>query len=104
MLKASGARSLAGTVRLPMFSEQQNKPEHPDRKIRWAVYMAVLAAFALLGGFAAPLLGPLAFVVAISFGALTALLVNFVRPRYDGAVGGWKSLYDFLLKQMPPPD
>lgn len=87
-----------------MFPEQQNEHEHPDRKIRWSVYTAVLAAFGLVGGFAAPLLGPFAFVAAILFGALTALLLNFVRPPYDGAVGGWKSLYEFLLKQMPPPD
>jgi hypothetical protein len=28
--------------------------------------------------------------------------VNLVRPRY--ATGRWRAFYDFLLRQLPPPD
>jgi hypothetical protein len=37
-------------------------------------------------------------------GAVMALVVNLVRPRYERTAGRWRSLYDFLLKQMSPPD
>jgi hypothetical protein len=30
--------------------------------------------------------------------------VNLVRPNYEKSAGRWRSFYDFLLKQLPPPD
>jgi hypothetical protein len=44
------------------------------------------------------------FWVAIVLGGAIALVVNLLRLRYEDAVGKWRSFYDFLLKQMPPPD
>jgi hypothetical protein len=87
-----------------MSVEHPDTPEHPDGRITWSVYLATLAAFCLVGGGATLLLGPLAFGVALFLGAVTGFVVNLVRPRYDGAVGSWRTIYDFLLKQMPPPD
>ncbi len=63
----------------------------------------VCAAFAPWG--LIPMLsGGAWFGAAIAFGGATALVVNLLRPRYENAVGKWRSFYDFLLRQMPPPD
>jgi len=91
-------------VRPHMSLERPDIPERPDRRISWSVFMAIGAVFALAGGAAAPFIGPLSFGLAICLAAVTGFVVNRVRPHYDIAVGRWRSLYDFLLKQMPPPD
>ncbi len=91
-----------------MKPEDQEAPEPPDSRINWTVYTLVLAAFCLLGGMLAPLRvlpwlsGKAWFGVAVLAGAVVALLVNVSRPRYE--TGRWRSFYDFLLRQMPPPD
>jgi len=63
----------------------------------------VCAALAPWGLFSA-MSGGAWFWVAIALGGATTLLVNLLRPRYENSVGKWRSFYDFLLRQMPPPD
>jgi len=93
-----------------MQVEPPDAPEPPDRRISWSIYVLVMAGFCLIGGGLAPLelfpalFGGAWFCIMLVSGAVMALVVNLVRPRYEGTAGRWRSLYDFLLKQMSPPD
>jgi hypothetical protein len=42
--------------------------------------------------------------VAIALGCVLAVVVNLLRPRYETTTGRWKTFYNFLLRQLPPPD
>ena len=93
-----------------MRTDHQDASEPPNRLVGWSIYGAAMIASCLIcvalapwGVF--PVLSRRAwFWVAIVLGGAIALLVNLLRPRYENAVGKWRSFYDFLLKQMPPPD
>ena len=81
------------------------KPEPPDSKISWAIFALMAACCGVAAGLLAPLgrgKGP--FLVVVTFGLALALVVNLTRPKYEKASGRWKSFYEFLLRQMPPPD
>jgi len=91
-----------------MHVEHPDTPEGPDPRISWSICVLVMAGFCLICGALAPsglfLSGGAWFFIALVLGGATALIVNRVRPRYERTVGRWRSFYDFLLKQMPPPD
>ena len=95
-------------VRLNMPVDHPDPPEPPDRKINWSVYFLTGAAFCLVGGGLAPFVHLPGrgtwFCVALFLGAVTGFVLNLVRPHYDKAVGRWRSFYDLLLRQVPPPD
>ncbi len=93
-----------------MQVEHPDEPEPADRRISWSVYVLVMAGFCLIGGALAPLepfpvlSGGALFLLALVSGAAAALVINLVRPRYERAAGRWRTFYDFLLRQMSPPD
>ena len=92
-----------------MHNEPSESPEPPDRSINWSIYVLVAGVTCLVGGGAAPALhlpgrGSLWFGLAVLVGGVIGFVVNLLRPRYDKAAGRWKSFYDFLLRQMSPPD
>jgi hypothetical protein len=93
-----------------MGTEHPEIPESPDGRISWSVYVLTLAVSCLVCGVLVPfgilpfLAGGAWFWVALVFGGVTALVLNLARPRYEGTSGRWRKVYDFLLKQMPPPD
>ena len=108
-LSGGWLRPLMLGVRLHMPSEPSDSPEPPDRRINWSIYVLVGATTCLVTGGAAPALhlpgrGSLWFGLAVFLGAVIGFVVNRLRPRYDKTVGRWRSFYDFLLRQMPPPD
>jgi len=93
-----------------MRTEHPDTPEPPNRRIGWSISVLALAVPCLLCGVLAPL-GLLPFLsggswfwVALIFGGAIALVVNLVRPRYESTAGRWRAFYDFLLRQLPPPD
>jgi hypothetical protein len=43
-------------------------------------------------------------LAVISVGILGIALINWLRPRYEHSAGRTRQLYDFLLRQFPPPD
>lgn len=110
--RVSGGHSppLTHVVRLHMCDEHQEPPEPTNRRVGWSIYGASMLAACLVCAGLAPwglipvLSGGAWFGVAIALGAATALALNLLRPRYENAVGKWRSFYDFLLRQMPPPD
>ena len=93
-----------------MSVESPDVPEPPNGRISWSIYALALATSFLICGTLAPfkrfpfLSGGNWFWIALILGGVTALLVNFVRPRYESTVGRWRASYDFLLRQLPPPD
>ena len=101
---------LAGTGRLRMKVNYPNTMDAPDARIRWSLTVLTMAcvcpAFgvvAVLGVF--PVLsGGGWFWIGLLFGGATASVLDRVRPPCETATGRWKSSYQFLLKQMPPPD
>ena len=42
--------------------------------------------------------------VAIALGCVLAFVVNLLGTRYETTTGRWKTFYNFLLRQLPPPD
>ncbi len=91
-----------------MPTEAPESPEPPDRRINWSIYILTLIVAGLVGGGVAPILHlpghAIWFLAAAFLGVAAGFVVNRLRPGYDQAAGWWKSFYDFLLKQMPPPD
>jgi hypothetical protein len=93
-----------------MSAEHPDTPEPPNPRVGWSIYMLSLAASCLICGVLAPfrlfpfISGGRWFWVAIGFGCVLALVVNLFRPRYETTTGRWRAFYDFLLKQLPPPD
>ena len=85
-------------------------PESPDRRINWSVLVLFTVPFVFIAGALAPLslvpalAGGRWFWIALILGGVTALIFNLSRPKYESAKGKWRSFYDFLLRQMPPPD
>jgi hypothetical protein len=84
--------------------------DHPESRISWSIYLMAAVGFCVIWlvlepwGFFPALPGGALFWVALVFGVVTGFVVNLVRPRYACTAGRWRSFYDFLLKQLPPPD
>ena len=84
--------------------------ESPNGRISWSIYALALAVSCMVCGALAPfralpfLSGGTWLWVALAFGAVLAVIVNLVRPRYEITTGRWRAFYDFLLRQMPPPE
>jgi hypothetical protein len=93
-----------------MSAKHPDAPEPPNDRISWSIYALALAVSGLLCGTLASvgvlpfLAGGTWFWVALVCGGATALVANLVQPRYENTVGWWRVFYDFLLRQMPPPD
>lgn len=94
---------------LPDEPEPPETPEPEDSRLNWSIWLVVTICFALVGGFLCPWLlpsvrGGTSFGLVTALGSLAAVLVNRLRPRYEQSTGGWRSFYDFLLRQMSLPD
>ena len=97
-------------VRPHMRADHPKAPTPADRRISWSIYLLMSVSFcaALLvlepWGFLPALPGGAIFWIALAVGGVTGFVVNLVRPRYEISARGWRAFYDFLLKQLPPPD
>jgi hypothetical protein len=93
-----------------MNGKHEEIPEPPNYRIGWSIYVLSLAVSCFICGGLAPvnlfpfLAGGMWFWVAIGFGCVFAFVVNLFRPRYEATTGRWRAFYNFLLKQLPPPD
>jgi hypothetical protein len=85
-------------------------PEPLNSRVGWSFYFLSLVVACFICGLLAPfrlvpfVSGKNWFFVAIGFGCVLALVVNLFRPRYEATTGRWRAFYDFLLRQLPPPD
>jgi hypothetical protein len=93
-----------------MRADHPETPKQPDRQISWSIYLALSVSFCMICLALQPwelfpvVPGGGLYWIALGFGAVTGFVVNRVRPRYVSTAGRWRSFYDFLLKQLPPPD
>ena len=94
-----------------MSAKRLDTSDPLDRQISWSIYMLAVVIFGLLGAGVAtsdvlPIysVGDAWFWTALALGGATALVINRTRPKYEKAGGRWRSFYDFLLRQMRPPD
>lgn len=98
----------SGVTRMSL--QHHDTPGSPEGPIGWSIYVLALATSGLICGGLAPmellpaLSGGAWFSAALVLSTTTALMVNFVRPRYGDQKGRWRAFYDFLLRQLPPPD
>jgi hypothetical protein len=82
----------------------------PNSRVGWSIYLLSNVVACIICGplavsrFAPFLSGKSWFFVAIGFGCVFAAIFNSLRPHYEAATGRWRAFYDFLLKQLPPPD
>jgi predicted exporter len=84
--------------------------ESPNRRISWSI--TLLSSFLsclIFGLFASSRLlaitsGLGVFLIAVISGVVLALVVNLLRPSYESCPQRWRAFYDFLLRQVPPPD
>jgi hypothetical protein len=94
--------------RLNRHTENPDTPERSDRKISWSIFLALSVSFCAVGFVLQPwgLFPALPhgglFWLSLGFGAAAGFILNLVRPRYS--TGRWRAFYDFLLRQLPPPD
>lgn len=85
-------------------------PEPANSRIGWSIYFLSVVVACFICGLLVPfrlvpfVSGKSCFFVAIGLGCVFAVAVNLFRPRYESATGRWRAFYDFLLKQLPPPD
>ena len=87
--------------------QETSKPS--DRRLSWSISLVAalgfLVVFLLLDAWellpALPIDG---FWISLGFGGLAGLVVNLLRPRYAITSGRWRAFYDFMLRQLPPPD
>jgi hypothetical protein len=78
----------------------------PDKKISWAGSLLIV----MLTNFFVLFLKSISsldlegdtFGVGTAIGCTLAVILNWLRPRYDHAGRFWKPIYRFLLEQMPP--
>ena len=93
-----------------MDAEDPGAPEPPDRRISWSIYLVATIPFCVvLAGLAVSRVLPVlsggnGFWIALLLGGATGEVLNRVRPRYEKSARNWRAFYDFLLKQLPPPD
>jgi hypothetical protein len=91
-----------------MHTKNSDTQEQPDSRISWSIYLIAAGSLCLIGllleswGLFPDLPHGGLFWVALVVGGITGFIVNLVRPRY--ATGRWRAFYDFLLRQLPPPD
>ena len=94
-------------IRLNMDAQNQ---EPANSRVGWSIYFLSIVVACFICGFLAPfrlipfVSGKSWFFVAIGLGCVLAVAVNLFRPRYETATGRWRAFYDYLLKQLPPPD
>jgi hypothetical protein len=84
--------------------------EAANSRLNWSVVYVCVPVIAIIGAvlvlhrpsFVASTRALLFAVVAIGIGVI--ILVNWARPRYENSAGRTRRIYDFLLRQFPPPD
>lgn len=81
----------------------------PDRRINLSITLiSSLLSCLILRLFASRLLAITSalgiFLIAAIAGVVIALVVNLLRPPYESCSKRWRPFYDFLLRQLPPPD
>lgn len=80
----------------------------PDKRIIWALFTLITALLCFATGGIVPILfsglGAIPFWVALMLGVSISFVINCLRPNYSEAGRFWKSICEFLLKQMSPPD
>jgi hypothetical protein len=107
-MAGASVRPLSFTVRLQV-NHQRLHVEPPNRRISWSITLLAMFPSFLVFGLLAPRLllitsGLGIFLIAFIFGTIGGLVVNSLRPPYQSCSHRWRRFYDFLLRQLPPPD
>ena len=85
-------------------------PEPPNKRVGWSIYFASVVVSSIFCGLLAPfrvfplISGRSWFFLAIGLGCALAITLNLLRPHYDRAGARWGAFYDYLLRQLTPPD
>ena len=88
--------------------KRENKATNwtPDKKISWGASLLVVVLTNVLVIFLQSIgavdLKRDTWWVGCAIGSVLAVLLNWLRLRYDRAGRFWKPIYRFLLAQMPP--
>jgi hypothetical protein len=80
----------------------------PDKKISWGSSLLIV----VLTNFVVIFLKSIdvvdvergAWWLGTGIGSLLAVILNWLRPRYEDAGRFWRPVYRFLLEQMSPPE
>ncbi len=104
-----GVRPFSFTVRPQVKHQRRDDAESPNRRISWSITILAMFPLCLTFGLLAPRLLPLTstlgiFLITVISGLLAALVVNLLRRPYETCPHHWRVFYDFLLRQLPPPD
>jgi hypothetical protein len=90
-----------------MKNNHEHYDEPPNKRISWSIYALSMCITGLLCGLTIvsfPVHKTHAFWISFGIGSSVAPIVNLLRPKYENTGRFWKPIYEFLLKQMPPPD
>ena len=102
-------RDLNITIDPQVKHQQRDGAESPNRRLSRPITLLVMFPSCLVFGLLASRLLPLAstlsiFFVAVVSGRVASYVVNLVRPPYETCPHHWRAFYDFLLRQLSPPD
>ena len=94
---------------LNMRADDSETSKPSDRRLSWSICLVAalgfLVVYLMLDAWEFfPAMAIDGFWISLGFGGLTGLVVNLLRPRYASTSGRWRAFYNFMLRQLPPPD
>jgi hypothetical protein len=84
--------------------------ETANSRLNWSVVYVSLPVIGITGAILVmhrpPIIASKAVLLlaVVGVGILVSLLINLLRPCYERSDGRTRRIYDFLLRQFPPPD
>lgn len=84
--------------------------ETANSRLNWSVVYASVPVIGVAGAVLVmhrpPIIASKAILLlaAVGVGIVVSLSINLLRPRYERSDGRTRRIYDFLLRQFPPPD
>ena len=92
-----------------MLRSESTTQEKANSRLDWSVcyvcapVIGIVGAIVVMHKYSAVSYKTILLVV-IGVGILGIVLINWLRPRYENAEDRTRRIYDFLLRQFPPPD
>lgn len=84
--------------------------ETANSRLNWSVVFASAPVIGIVGAILVmhkpPIIAStrILLLTVVGAGIFVIVVVNWLRPRYEYSAGRTRQIYDFLLRQFPPPD
>jgi hypothetical protein len=98
-----------GRLERSWFTYSTNQ-ETANSRLNWSVVYVSVPVIAIAGTILVMHRPPsiaskaILLLAVVGVGSVVSLSINLLRPRYERSDGRTRRIYDFLLRQFPPPD